>query len=74
MFLYDRFAGALFLAGAAAIALGRVAVGVHYPGDVAAGALVGLGSAVLVFRARPLLTPLVRLVERLTDPVLARVR
>jgi len=74
VFLYDRLAGALFLAGAAAIAIGRVVVGVHYPGDVAAGALVGLGSALLVFRARGLLAPLVGLVERVTDPVLARVR
>jgi undecaprenyl-diphosphatase len=74
VFLYDRVAGGLFLAGAAAIAIGRVVVGVHYPGDVAAGALVGIGSALLVFRARGLLLPLVRLVERITDPVLARVR
>ena len=71
---YDQLAGAFFVAAALAIGVGRVVVGVHYPGDVAAGALVGLGCALLVFRARFLLAPLVRLVERITDPIVARVR
>ena len=72
VFLYDRAVGALFLAAAAVIAAGRVVVGVHYPGDVLAGLLVGLAVALLVVRlAEPLIARLVRLVERLTDPVLA---
>ncbi len=72
--LFDRLAGALFLAAAVVVALGRVVVGVHYPGDVLAGALVGLGCALLVVRlARPLLVPLVQLAERITDPLLRRV-
>jgi undecaprenyl-diphosphatase len=69
---YDRLAGSLFVIAAAAIAVGRVLVGAHYPGDVLAGMLVGLGCAVLVARlARRALAVLVRLVERVTDPVVA---
>jgi undecaprenyl-diphosphatase len=70
--MFDRLAGALFLAAAALIGLGRVLVGVHYPGDVLAGALVGLACALVVVKlARPLLGFLVRLAERVTDPLLA---
>lgn len=72
VFLFDRVAGSLFLAGAALIGVGRVIVGAHYPGDVLAGVLVGLGAALLVVRfARGLIARLVRAFERLTDPVLA---
>jgi undecaprenyl-diphosphatase len=69
--MFDRTAGALFLAAAAAIGVGRVFIGEHYPLDVAAGCLVGLGAALLVVKlARPLISWLVRLVERVTDPLL----
>jgi undecaprenyl-diphosphatase len=72
--MFDRLAGAFFVAAAALIGLGRVLVGVHYPGDVLAGALVGLGCAVVVVKlARPLLGSLVRLAERVTDPLVAPV-
>jgi undecaprenyl-diphosphatase len=72
--MFDRLAGALFLAAAALIGFGRVLVGVHYPGDVLAGALVGLGCALVVVKlARPLLGSLVRLAERVTDPLVAPV-
>jgi undecaprenyl-diphosphatase len=50
IFLVDRTIGALFLAAAAVVAVGRVVTGAHYPGDVLAGALVGLGSALVVRR------------------------
>jgi undecaprenyl-diphosphatase len=70
--LFDRFAGALFLVAAALIGVGRVVVGVHYPGDVAAGVVVGVACALLVGRlARPLVLGLVRVVERVTDPLVA---
>ena len=70
--MFDRVVGAVFLAAALAIGVGRVFVGEHYPLDVAAGCLVGLGAALLVVKlARPLIAWLVRLVERATDPVLA---
>jgi undecaprenyl-diphosphatase len=72
VFLFDRVVGSLFLLGATIIAVGRVIVGAHYPADVVAGCLVGLGAALLVVRvARPLIVRLVRLVERLTDPLVA---
>jgi undecaprenyl-diphosphatase len=68
---FDRVAGALFLAAAIAIGAGRVLVGAHYPADVLAGCLVGLAAAVVVVRlARPFLAWSVRVVERLTDPLI----
>lgn len=71
VFLYDRTVGSIFLAAASVVAVGRVVVGVHYPADVLAGALVGVGVALVVVRlARPLIERLVTLVERISDPVL----
>src|SRR5207248_9944751 len=68
---FDPLAGAIFLVAALLIAVGRVLVGAHYPGDVGASLLVAAGSALLVVRfARPLVAFLVRLVERATDPIL----
>ncbi|HEX5450435.1 MAG TPA: phosphatase PAP2 family protein [Gaiellaceae bacterium] len=69
--LLDSFAGVLFLSLAVLIAVGRVIVGEHFPGDVLAGAVIGTVSAyVVVTFARPLIRFLVRLVERVTDPIL----
>jgi undecaprenyl-diphosphatase len=68
-------AGALFLLAATAIAVSRVALGLHYPSDVLAGALVGWASAQLVVHLRrPWTLRVVALLSRLTDPVLARLR
>jgi membrane-associated phospholipid phosphatase len=70
--LVDPFAGALFLVLAVLIGIGRVIVGAHYPGDVLSALLVGAAAALLVVRmGRPAILYLVRLVERVTDPVLA---
>jgi len=70
--LFDQFVGSIFLVAAIVVAGGRVVVGAHYPSDVLAGLLVGFGSAVFVVRAgRPTIVRLVRIVERVTDPVLA---
>ncbi len=72
VFLYDRLVGSIFLAAAFLIGVGRVFIGAHYPADVLAGCVVGLGSALVVARlARPLMERLVRLTERLTDPLVA---
>ena len=62
----------IFPVAAFLIGVGRVFIGAHYPADVLAGCVVGLGSAFVVARlARPLLERLVRLAERLTDPLVA---
>ncbi len=67
----DALGGAVFLVFALVISVGRLFIGAHYPGDVGAGFLVGLASALVVARLlRPLVQALVRQVERLTDPVL----
>ena len=72
VFLFDRVVGSIFLAAAVLIGAGRVFVGAHYPADVLAGCAIGIGCAVVVVRlARPFLAVCVRLVERLTDPVVA---
>lgn len=70
--LLDPPVGAAFCVLALLIAAGRVVIGEHYPGDVLMGAAVGTASALVVVRlARPLVLAVVRLVERVTDPVLA---
>jgi undecaprenyl-diphosphatase len=72
--IIDPFVGAFFIVLAVLIAVGRVVVGEHYPGDVIAGAAIGTLSALVVIRlARPVIALLVRLIERATDPVLALV-
>ena len=74
VFLFDRVVGSIFIAAATFISVGRVFVGAHYPADVLAGALVGLGAALLVVRvARPLIEWMVQLLERITDPVVSAV-
>jgi undecaprenyl-diphosphatase len=72
VFFFDRLVGSIFLTAAVVIGVGRVFIGAHYPMDVVAGCLVGLGSAVLVVRlSRPVIGRVVRVVERVTDPLLA---
>ena len=72
IFLFDRLVGSIFLAAAVIISLGRVVVGAHYPLDVLGGAVVALGAALLVVRlGRPVILAAVRVVERVTDPILA---
>ena len=50
VFLFDRVVGSIFIAAATLISVGRVFVGAHYPADVLAGTLVGLGAALFVVR------------------------
>jgi undecaprenyl-diphosphatase len=70
--LIDTSVGLLFLALAVLIAVGRVIIGEHYPGDVLASTVIAVAAAFIVVRlARPVIAFLVRLVERVTDPVLA---
>lgn len=53
VWLYDRTVGTVLLVLAAILAFARVYVGTHYPGDVAAGALLGVLVAVALFLASP---------------------
>ncbi|HKT38407.1 MAG TPA: phosphatase PAP2 family protein [Ktedonobacterales bacterium] len=48
----------LGILAAVAIAFARVYVGVHYPGDVLAGAICGILGGLIALALRPLLTPL----------------
>ena len=71
LLLAHRRIGALVLGVAVLLCVARVYVGAHYPGDVAAGALVGAGVAVLL--SGPL-APLCDRVTRAGDWLIARVR
>ncbi|MDX6453588.1 MAG: undecaprenyl-diphosphatase [Gaiellaceae bacterium] len=72
--LIDTGVGLVFLALAVLIAVGRVIIGEHYPGDVLVSTVVALGAAFVVVRlGRPVIGFLVRLFERVTDPLLALV-
>jgi undecaprenyl-diphosphatase len=66
----DLTAGSVLLVAAILIAVGRVLIGAHYPGDVLASLAVALVAAFVVVRlARPLVGRVVRLVERISDPL-----
>jgi undecaprenyl-diphosphatase len=68
---FDVSAGAVLLVAAALIAVGRVFIGAHYPGDILASLVVAAVAAAVVVRlARPVVGVVVRAVERLTDPLL----
>lgn len=60
LWLYDRTIGAIAFVLAAIVAFARVYVGVHYPSDVVAGALIGMAVALILQ-----LTPLRSLITRL---------
>jgi membrane-associated phospholipid phosphatase len=71
---FDTAVGIVFLVAALLIAVGRVFIGAHYPGDIAVSLVVALVSSFVVVRlARSPVALLVRVVERVTDPVLRRV-
>jgi len=70
--LFDTGVGLVFLALAVLIAIGRVIIGEHYPGDVLVSTVVALVAAFVVVRVgRPVIAVIVRIVERVTDPLLA---
>jgi len=67
---FDLTAGSVLLVAAVLIAVGRVLIGAHYPGDVLASLGVALVAAFAVVRlARPIVDRVVRLVERISDPL-----
>jgi membrane-associated phospholipid phosphatase len=53
IWLYDRTIGTVLLILGAVLALARVYVGTHYPGDVLAGALIGIAVAGALYAVRP---------------------
>lgn len=68
-------AGALFLAGAVAVAFSRIAGGLHYPSDVGAGFVIGLVCALVVVTVgREPIERLVALLGRVSDPLVGPVR
>ena len=72
--LIDTGVGVAFLVLAVLIAVGRVIVGEHYPADVLGSTLIGIAVAFVVVRpGRPVIDFLARIVERVTDPLLALV-
>lgn len=54
IFLRHRSAGLVALAAAALLSVGRVALGIHFPTDVLAGAALGAAAALLLWEVRPL--------------------
>lgn len=67
---FDVTAGAILLVAAFVIAMGRLFIGAHYPSDVLAGFAVGAVAAVVVVRLlAPVVDRIVRLVERISDPL-----
>jgi undecaprenyl-diphosphatase len=72
---FDAVAGAVLLVAAVLIAAGRLFIGAHYPGDVGTSVIVAAASAFVVVRfARPFVVAVVRLVERVSDPLLRSLR
>ena len=68
--MFDPLVGALFLTAAVLIAVGRVFIGAHYPGDVGASLVVAAVAAFVVVRfGRPVVAYAVRLFERVSDPL-----
>jgi undecaprenyl-diphosphatase len=62
IYLRNRLWGSVALIAAAVLAVGRVAIGVHFPSDVLAGAVLGCGVASILY-IRRLRTP----IDRLSD-------
>src|SRR5919206_1841020 len=60
--LRHRAWGIVVLVAAAVLAVGRVGMGVHYPSDVLAGAVLGTGCALLLYAP-----PLRRAIDRVAD-------
>jgi undecaprenyl-diphosphatase len=73
--VFHRRLGIVLLAVAVGVGLDRIFVGVHYPVDVLTSVFVGLGAALLVaIPGRPYIAWLVRVISRITDPIVLAVR
>lgn len=69
IWLRDRRLGAVLLAVATLVAIGRVALGLHWPSDVAAGAALGAAAAFALHATLPR-----RALDRLAAECLGRLR
>ena len=73
--VFYRRLGALLVLGAIGVALARVLLGVHYPLDVTASAVIGgVSAAVVTTAGRPYVHWVVRVASKLSDPVVAAAR
>jgi undecaprenyl-diphosphatase len=75
IFFVSRRAGWWFLAFAGLIAVSRVLAGMHYPTDVLASFILSAigGFIVVRFAMERILVPLISVVSRLTDPLIAAI-
>ncbi len=64
IFLVDRKLGVFALLLATLYSFSRVYAGVHFPGDVVTGAVIGIFSTLLVSRFQPMLKFLTEFIER----------
>lgn len=64
IYLRNRLCGSVAFVAATVLAVGRVAIGVHFPSDVLAGAVLGCAVAVLLY-LRPVRTRIDRLADLL---------
>jgi undecaprenyl-diphosphatase len=62
IYLRNRLWGSVALVAAAVLGVGRVAIGVHFPSDVLAGAVLGCGVALILF-----IGPIRTRIDRLAD-------
>jgi undecaprenyl-diphosphatase len=62
IWLRNRRWGTVALLAAALLSVGRVAIGVHFPSDVVAGAALGIGAALLLY-----VRPIRDRIDRLSD-------
>jgi len=70
IYFVDRRVGRFFIAVATLIAVGRVLVGAHYLTDVLASLIISLVVAYVIVKfGRPWLDRCIRLLERVSDPV-----
>jgi membrane-associated phospholipid phosphatase len=75
VWLYDRALGTVLLVLGAVLAFARVYVGTHYPGDVVAGALIGMAIALALFlvpATRRLIELIAARIEHVWDGALTR--
>ena len=60
VYAFDKKWGRVFLGAASAIGIARVFIGLHWPSDILAGAVLGAGTAWIVARAARHLSPTTR--------------